>query len=60
MSAHEENVLRFDVAMDESKTVGVTQCIRHFPDDLDRFGDGQLVFTSQPVAQRLAGTYGMT
>ena len=50
----QQDVLRFDVAMDDVMPVGVVQRIQHLPRDPDRLADGELAFPVEPVPERLA------
>ena len=49
----EQNVGRFDVAVNHVAAVGVAQRVRHLARDLERLGAPELPFTQQALAQRL-------
>ena len=60
VSALEEDVLRLDVAVDDTELVRVRECIRDLACDADGVVDGELLLAVDARAQRLAVTSGIT
>jgi hypothetical protein len=54
MAGRQEDVLRLDVAMNQSMLVGILQRVSHFSGDANRVLDRELALALQPIPQRLA------
>jgi hypothetical protein len=54
VAARQQDVLRFDVAVDHPAAVGVAQRVRHFPRDLEGVAHRELLLPMQAVAQGFA------
>src|SRR6476661_7766732 len=52
VAALEQDVLRFDIAMDHPMSVRVAQGVRYLAGDAERVVEGELLLALQPVAQR--------